>query len=1635
MALFVQAMLPRLGDAGVRSTSPTSCLAYLVHALDAMARCAPKEWVATPLGARWLRRFLHLIFSSPAVAMAWLLPATSMLLRPDHVQAPESHLLALTWQDTQRKPIVRARAFMALESVLRHSATAATALPAVASHVLFGLADPDAGVREAVLNCAHTALSRLAASSDPSSTGRRGHTVEGLLLSPGLLGWDAAQAVMATPNHPALRAVLAAVQACRHEFELDAGFLPRFLADALSDRLPQESSTNPAPQALHDSVRPSARALVLTAAALLQPPTLQLAALVALTRIPGEQALPVLAPFVQHLLTIATPAILAHHHHHHHVQSAALVPSHAALLLQVLLPWLLAPTQGTPPPACLPPLLFSALAVPHALSVSPDARETVCPAQLALDALDEPVVACLSSHDYERLFRCLCNLLHAGSPDIVASCRRAWRRIPLRLDMMQRHFHVLTSAPATASAAVPEHAPALDPHLFDEDDVRSALGQWLPRLEVLLEVLQLQAGAPAEHELMPAMFSLLRSLSEPGVAVATATASDYLRQVLLGALMRQCRARASAGATAQGSTIAEDDVGLLLHYVRDAPTPQTRTAALMALGALAELQPDRLLHTVLAAMAALRQGRAAALEDALTVRVLQQLIDTVVPVLCQHLADCVARRAADTKLLRALADLLDAVPEASRQPLMRSMVVALGEQALPTCLAVLLGRAAQKLQHDAGLPAHYAKEQLHAALARQHTRRRSNAGSSKPMDGPALIRFAHELAVLVSPHGQAQAVADLLCAAQALPLTGASADASGSTEALTTEGGGPISGAALLTECSSAPRMGLRVCLEFVAKHLQEPQFLSGVLDLNEAGDRELQGDLLACCQQLFALLRVVSSAQAARRDPAAGAAAPGALPTSAEARFWDAVAEWAFEVQSTVNQLLSVPGFIAVIDTLLHHEEPSIRRRALQLFNAKVKEDAEELSPSQVLLFLDMLGDLHSILRQPPAARAPAPREPDSVRLAKRRRREPVAAPALAVAHAGSDADAEAGAVEDAEAAAADAVNRQVALLSVHILAGAFGRMHPQPFLRVLPTVVALAVQPLERANKQLLSSAFVCLATLCTALGEQVFPHLPRFFPALLDALEWAGSTMARVRVRQAGHAGKDSLAGVNVRAGDLAADSGDDAAACSLMLQSALMSLSVVIGRLPQFLSPYLPRILLAVLQVEVLRTRQPEIMALTGRVLSLLATRVEARVALPAMFAAVDACAARDDACLARLFQVLSACVGGMDRATVRQHYERVFHFFLNTFQARAARGFAAQGATLSPGASPARAVARSGEAVSRLLEQHEARTHVAAGVADTDTADADAADTAADAHMTASFLALVMKLSETQLKPLFLKLCQWATAPSEAEGVSSLGLPLAVETELTRRLVFFRVVDALAGKLRSIFSPYLSYIVPECVEVLQHAVQPPPPPAAASMTAGTAQPAARAGMKRRRGASPAADVLAAQPSADAAHRTLRHVLACFVVSSLRKCFEFDPTGALTAQHVDSLLAPLVRQLEHVDVAGGAEEYDAYVAELVVPCLARLASATGKDAVWKPLHHAVLMQTRSAQPRVRRAALQAVLECFLRVGEEYVVMMLPETMPFLAELLEDDDAAVEGLAHEVKQVVERMTGESIDSYLTA
>eukprot|EP00092_Neocalanus_flemingeri_P002849 GFUD01003047.1.p1 GENE.GFUD01003047.1~~GFUD01003047.1.p1 ORF type:complete len:1487 (+),score=586.22 GFUD01003047.1:576-4463(+) len=97
----------------------------------------------------------------------------------------------------------------------------------------------------------------------------------------------------------------------------------------------------------------------------------------------------------------------------------------------------------------------------------------------------------------------------------------------------------------------------------------------------------------------------------------------------------------------------------------------------------------------------------------------------------------------------------------------------------------------------------------------------------------------------------------------------------------------------------------------------------------------------------------------------------------------------------------------------------------------------------------------------------------------------------------------------------------------------------------------------------------------------------------------------------------------------------------------------------------------------------------------------------------------------------------------------------------------------------------------------------------------------------------------------------------------------------------------------------------------------------------------------------------------------------------------------------------------------------------------PCLVQLATSTPDDTNWKYLHYQLLLGLRDTRATVRLAVLSVLTMCVTDRTDTYLPV-LPDAVPFLQEILEDDDQTVETACREFIKHMESTFGQNIESY---
>ena len=260
---------------------------------------------------------------------------------------------------------------------------------------------------------------------------------------------------------------------------------------------------------------------------------------------------------------------------------------------------------------------------------------------------------------------------------------------------------------------------------------------------------------------------------------------------------------------------------------------------------------------------------------------------------------------------------------------------------------------------------------------------------------------------------------------------------------------------------------------------------------------------------------------------------------------------------------------------------------------------------------------------------------------------------------------------------------------------------------------------------------------------------------------------------------------------------------------------------------------------------------------------------------------------------------------------------------------------------------------------------------------------------------AAAVALVLKLSETQFTPLLMTALEWSRARTDG---------------FARPFAFFRLVSALADALRSVFVPFFRHLLADAVTFLEQ----------------TGENDTRPSKKSRAVTEDGA------VKEDASCLAFR--LRTEVVRSLRSCFLHDSMGFLDEARFNKLLQPLLAQLKLVAPKAIAPDAVADADAVIVECLVHMVQNVQQDTLWRPLNRGVLLATRSDLARPERLGIAVVAKLVEVLAEEYLVL-LPETLPFLAELMEDVDEQTEAAARQLVTTLSQLADEDVAELLRA
>lgn len=147
----------------------------------------------------------------------------------------------------------------------------------------------------------------------------------------------------------------------------------------------------------------------------------------------------------------------------------------------------------------------------------------------------------------------------------------------------------------------------------------------------------------------------------------------------------------------------------------------------------------------------------------------------------------------------------------------------------------------------------------------------------------------------------------------------------------------------------------------------------------------------------------------------------------------------------------------------------------------------------------------------------------------------------------------------------------------------------------------------------------------------------------------------------------------------------------------------------------------------------------------------------------------------------------------------------------------------------------------------------------------------------------------------------------------------------------------------------------------------------------------------------------------------------------VLAALSKTFQHDQDGFWQSPtHYSAIMPPLLNLLTLPSPSTST------VTETVIPTITELAAASASSANHREMNTVLLRYMRSEDAHTRLATVLCEQSLTKRLGEEWLAL-LPEMLPFISELREDDDEGVERETQRWITGVEQVLGEDLEGML--
>uniref|UniRef100_A0AAR2KKV6 HEAT repeat-containing protein 1 n=1 Tax=Pygocentrus nattereri TaxID=42514 RepID=A0AAR2KKV6_PYGNA len=215
-----------------------------------------------------------------------------------------------------------------------------------------------------------------------------------------------------------------------------------------------------------------------------------------------------------------------------------------------------------------------------------------------------------------------------------------------------------------------------------------------PRVTLILELLQHKKKLKRPQMLVPALFNLLSRYVICLELSAEQENVEYTKQLLLSVLLNVCQRLSPQGGPISKDILDEDkfSVELVVQCVRTSSMPQTHHHALLLLGTVAGIFPEKVLHNIMPIFTFMG-ANIMRLDDTYSFQVISRTVQTVIPALIRVRTGAHSEGqmgAVVTRIVQVFVDALPHVPDHRRLPILKQLLDTLGPAHFLWVLLLLL---------------------------------------------------------------------------------------------------------------------------------------------------------------------------------------------------------------------------------------------------------------------------------------------------------------------------------------------------------------------------------------------------------------------------------------------------------------------------------------------------------------------------------------------------------------------------------------------------------------------------------------------------------------------------------------------------------------------------------------------------------------------------------------------------------------------------------------------------------------------------------------------------------------------------------------------------------------------------------